>query len=60
MTIFTWVFSALGDGHFWLGLIAGALLGSWLVTQSESYRQFDAAEQKKQRDALFKKYLDSD
>ena len=52
------IWGALSDGYFWLGRLPGAAVGAWAIMQNSDYRQFQAAEQQKERDALFKKYTD--
>ncbi|HKD47498.1 MAG TPA: hypothetical protein VKB67_07410 [Rhizomicrobium sp.] len=38
----------LGDGDFWLGLVAGVFLGIWLLRNTREYKAYMAQETQKQ------------
>jgi hypothetical protein len=38
----------LSDGYFWLGLVAGVVLGVWLLSRTREYKAFQAHEMQKQ------------
>jgi hypothetical protein len=54
------IWGALSDGYFWLGMVPGIFFGAWSIMQNEDYKRFQTAQQKHVNDAVFRKYLDHD